>query len=216
MTRFRHIAIEGVIGAGKTSLARKLGAFLGAELLLEQPGDNPYLERFYDDPAGYAFQTQVFFLFQRLRQVAGLAQPGMFSPAIVSDFMFAKDALFARMNLGDDEYRLYRQMYDPIEARVPQPDLVIWLQAPVPTLMQRIRRRGIAMEQRIDEAYLLSLTDAYAAFFHGFEAAPVLVVQTEHFNPIDRESDFQALVDKLGTVGHGRAFLGPGSDTKLA
>ena len=107
VSRFRHIAIEGVIGVGKTTLARRLAAHFGAELLLEQAGENPYLGRYYDDPAGYAFQTQVFFLFQRLRQVTALAQPGMFSPAIVSDFMFAKDALFARMTLSDDEYALY-------------------------------------------------------------------------------------------------------------
>ena len=205
---FRHIAIEGPIGAGKSSLAHKLGAHLGAELLLEQATANPYLERFYDVHAGYAFQTQVFFLFQRLRQVQSLSQPGMFSKPVVSDFIFAKDALFARMTLSDEEYHLYSQMYATAGAQVPAPDLVIWLQAPPSLLMQRIQRRGIPMERRIDEAYLQRLVDGYARFFDTFDAAPVLVVDTWDFNPIEREADFKALLDKLHTLRSPRDVLG--------
>ncbi|HET7867552.1 MAG TPA: deoxynucleoside kinase, partial [Burkholderiaceae bacterium] len=197
LERFRHIAIEGPIGVGKSSLARRLAAHMGAELMLERAEENPYLERFYADLPGYAFQTQVFFLFQRMRQVRELAQPGMFSQAVVSDFMLAKDALFARMNLSDEEYHLYSQMYAQVSQQLPQPDLVIWLQASPPTLTQRIRQRGIAMEQRIDPAYLQRLCDAYGDYFQGFDAAPLMIVNSEHFNPVDRVQDFRALVDAL-------------------
>jgi deoxyguanosine kinase len=203
LERFRHIAIEGPIGAGKSSLARRLAAHMGAELMLERADENPYLERFYADAPGYAFQTQVFFLFQRMRQVRELAQPGMFTQAVVSDFMLAKDALFARMNLSDEEYHLYGQMYAQVSQQLPQPDLVIWLQATPPTLAQRIRQRGIAMEQRIDPDYLQRLCDAYVDFFQGFDAAPLMVVNSEHFNPVERTQDFRALVDALA------AFEGP-------
>ena len=197
LERFRHIAIEGPIGAGKSSLARRLAAHIGAELMLERADENPYLERFYADTPGYAFQTQVFFLFQRMRQVRELAQPSMFSQAVVSDFMLAKDALFARMNLSDEEYHLYSQMYAQVAQQLPQPDLVIWLQATPATLTQRIRQRGIAMEQRIDPAYLQRLCDAYADYFQGFDAAPLMVVNSEHFNPVERTQDFEALVAAL-------------------
>ena len=215
LARFRHIAIEGPIGVGKSSLARRLAAHLGAETMMEQAGDNPFLERFYADQPGYAFQTQVFFLFQRMRQVRELAQPGMFSKSVVSDFTLAKDALFARMNLSDEEYHLYSQMYAQVSQQLPQPDLVIWLQATPGVLMQRIRQRGIAMEQRIDPNYLQRLCDAYAAYFQGFDGAPLMVINSEHFNPVEREGDFQALVDALTTFEGPRAVFdlsptGPG------
>jgi deoxyadenosine/deoxycytidine kinase len=213
LERFRHIAIEGPIGVGKSSLARRLGAHLGAELMMERADENPYLERFYDDAPGYAFQTQVFFLFQRMRQVRELSQPGMFSRPVVSDFMMAKDALFARMNLSDEEYRLYAQMYAQVAAQVPQPDLVLWLQARPATLMERIRQRGIGMERRIDEAYLQRLCDGYADYFKTFDGAPLMVVNSETLNPVARESDFLALVDALSAFEGRRAVfdLSPGT-----
>ena len=211
LERFRHIAIEGPIGVGKSSLARQLAAHLGAELMLERADENPYLERFYADLPGYAFQTQVFFLFQRMRQVRELAQPGMFSAAVVSDFMIDKDALFARMNLSDEEYHLYSQMYAQAAAQLPQPDLVVWLQATPPTLMQRIRQRGISMEQRISAEYLQTLCDAYAEFFAGFDKAPLMVVDSEHFNPVERPADFQALLHALAAFGGPRAVFDPGT-----
>lgn len=207
LERFRHIAIEGPIGAGKSSLAHLLAAHLGAELLLERPDENPYLERFYADGAGYAFQTQVFFLFQRVRQVRELAQPGLLAPPVVSDFMLAKDALFARMNLSDEEYHLYSQMYAQVAAQAPQPDLVIWLQASPHTLMQRVRQRGIAMEQRIALDYLGRLCESYVNFFQTFDGAPVMVVDTEHFNPVLRSADFDALVAALGRIDSRRALF---------
>src|SRR5207237_1255618 len=138
--RYRHIAIEGPIGAGKTTLAGQLAGRIGAALMLEQPAENPFLWRFYQDRAGYAFQTQIFFLFQREKQMRSLAQPSVFAQAVVSDFMFAKDALFARLNLSDEEYRLYAQMHQPIAAQLCEPDLVIWLRASAETLLGRVRK----------------------------------------------------------------------------
>jgi deoxyguanosine kinase len=208
----RHIAIEGVIGVGKSSLARRLGIHLGAELMLEAADENPLLERFYADQPGYAFQTQLIFLFQRLKQVQSVSQPGMFSPTVVSDFLFAKDALFARLNLSDDEYRLYAPMYAQAAQQVPEPDLVIWLQALPVTLAQRIRRRGIGMEQGIGEEYLQRLCDAYAEYFRGYDAAPVFAVVTERFDPANREADFSVLLDKLATFQGRRGFFDPASE----
>jgi deoxyadenosine/deoxycytidine kinase len=208
LARFRHIAIEGPIGAGKTTLARLLAERAGAELVLEQPGENPFLARFYEDRAGYAFQTQLFFLFQRERQVRGLAQPSMFAQTTVSDFTFAKDAIFARLNLSDEEYRLYAQMHQPIAAQLSEPDVVVRLQADVATLLARVRRRGVAMEQGIDLAYLQRLCDAYAEFFASYEGAPVLVVDTERFHPLERDADLEQLVRTLESFEGRHGTLG--------
>ncbi len=205
----RHIAIEGVIGVGKSSLARRLGAHLNAELMMETPDENPFLERFYADQPGYAFQTQLSFLFQRLKQVQGMAQPGMFSPVIVSDFVFAKDSLFARLNLSDDEYRLYSQMYTQAAQQVPEPDLVIWLQASPASLLSRVQRRGIRMETSIGEDYLTRLCTAYANHFASYDGAPVFTVATEHFNPANQEADFSTLIEKLSGFASRRGVYSP-------
>jgi len=208
LERFRHIAIEGPIGAGKTTLARLLAERVDAELLLEQPAENPFLARFYDDRAGYAFQTQLFFLFQRERQFRAIAQPSMFAQTIVSDFMFAKDALFAQLNLSDEEYRLYAQMHQPIAAQLGEPDLVVRLQAAPPALLARVRRRGLAMEHGIDLAYLQRLCDAYAEFFAAYDGAPVFVVDTERFHPLERDADLAELVRALACFEGRRGVLG--------
>ncbi|MEP7300918.1 MAG: deoxynucleoside kinase [Caldimonas sp.] len=208
LAQLRHIAVEGPIGAGKTTLARLLAARIGAETMLEQPAENPFLGRFYDDMAGYAFQTQLFFLFQRERQVRALAQPSMFGQGVVSDFMFAKDALFARLTLSDDEYRLYAQMHRPIAAQLREPDLVVWLRASPRTLLARVRQRGFVIEQGIDLAYLERLCAAYAEFFDGYAGAAVFAVDTEHFNPLEREADLVQLLARLERFGERRGYLG--------
>ncbi|MBS0449560.1 MAG: deoxynucleoside kinase [Proteobacteria bacterium] len=205
--RFRHIAIEGPIGVGKTSLARRLAAYLDAELLLERADENPFLARFYADMPGYAFQTQLYFLFQRVKQMQTARQPGMFVNALVADFLFAKDALFARLNLNDDEYRLYTQMYAQVAPQAVEPDLVIWLQAAPDTLLQRIRRRAIRMEKDIDAAYLQRLCDAYAEHFHAYESAPLLAIGTEQFNPVDSDADFATLLERLASFRGPREFF---------
>jgi deoxyadenosine/deoxycytidine kinase len=213
LQRFHHIAVEGPIGVGKSSLALRLARHLGAELMLEQPAENPFLARFYADMPGYAFQTQLHFLFQRVRQMQALAQPSVFATQVVSDFVFAKDAIFASLNLSDDEHRLYQQMYLNLAPQVREPDLVIWLQAPAPTLVQRIRRRGIAMEQGIETGYLERLADAYAAFFHAYDGAPVFGVATERFNPAENEADFALLVERLGAFDGRRGYFDVEADS---
>jgi deoxyadenosine/deoxycytidine kinase len=207
LSRFRHIAIEGPIGAGKTSLARRLAKHLGADLMLERPEENPFLERFYYDMPGYAFQAQLSFLFQRLKQQQAHAQPGMFDQGLVSDYLFDKDALFARLNLNDDEYRLYSQMFAQVSPQVRAPDLVIWLQAGPETLLQRIRQRGLAMEQGISLDYLQRLCDSYVEYFHAYDAAPVFAVGTERFNPVVHEVDFMRLIQRLAHFKGQREFF---------
>ncbi|MEO8080691.1 MAG: deoxynucleoside kinase [Caldimonas sp.] len=210
LERFRHIAIEGPIGAGKTTLAGTLAGRLGAGLMLEQPAENPFLSRFYEDMAGYAFQTQLFFLFQRQKQVQAIAQPSMFSDIVVSDFMFAKDAIFAKLTLSDDEYRLYAQMYAPIAAQLREPDLVVWLQASPQSLLGRVRQRAIVIEQDIDLHYLARLGEAYADFFATYQGAPVFAVDTEVFNPAASAADVDRLVERLAAFdGRRGSFSAP-------
>ncbi|MBC8058989.1 MAG: deoxynucleoside kinase [Rhizobiales bacterium] len=205
--RFRYIAIEGPIGVGKSTLARRLAARFDADLLLEQPQENPFLDRFYRDMPGYAFQTQLAFLFQRVKQMQAVAQPGMFANAVVSDFLFEKDAIFARLNLSDDEFRLYLQMYAQVAPQVREPDLVIWLQAAPSTLLARIHHRAIPMEQGIAPDYLQRLCDAYVEYFHGYDGAPVFALGTEHFNPVDSDADFAELLERLDHFRGRREFF---------
>ena len=197
MTSWRHIAVEGPIGVGKTTLARRLAQHLDADLVLERPEENPFLQRFYADMPGYAFQTQLFFLFQRARQAGALAQTGLFSRPVVSDYLFAKDALFAKLTLSDDEHRLYLQMYAQLAHDMSEPDLVIWLQAAPATLLKRVRARGLAMEQPIDEPYLQRLCEAYVEHFRGHAGAPVLAVDTEDFNPARSNADLDVLLQQV-------------------
>lgn len=214
--RFRHVALEGVIGVGKTTLARRLAAHWGARLVLERPGDNPYLPTYYALGPGrgnpLALQTQLSFLFQRIEQQRELSQPGMFEAGVVSDFLFAKDALFATLTLDDDELAIYRQVYQRLSGHVPQPDLVIWLQAPIEVLMARVRRRGLPMEQPITPDYLAALDDAYRRFFAGYDGAPVLHVATERFHPAEHAGHFDRLVEAIDGLEGRRGVLAAPSE----
>jgi deoxyadenosine/deoxycytidine kinase len=205
--RFRHVVVEGPIGVGKTSLARRLGASLGAHLLLEQPEANPFLERFYREPARHALATQMFFLFQRIQQLAELRQLDLFRTHVVGDFLLDKDPLFARLTLADDELKLYEQLYAQLAPRAPNPDLVIYLQAPAETLVERVARRGIQAEAHITAEYLRRLADSYADFFHHYDAAPLLVVNAEHLNPVEREEDFALLVSHVEKMRGRREYF---------
>lgn len=204
----RHIIVEGPIGVGKTSLARRLGEHLDAELLLEQPETNPFLSRFYQNRERYALQTQLFFLFHRLDLLRDLAQPELFPRTVVSDFLLEKDPLFAALTLNEDEYTLYRQIYDRVSLPASvAPDLVIYLQAKPETLVSRVRKRGVDMERKIGDDYLILLGESYTRFFHNYEAAPVLVVNSENLNFVDSTDDFQLLVQRIESMrGHREYF----------
>lgn len=195
--RFRSVVIEGPIGVGKSSLAMKFAERFGYAPLLEAPAENPFLTKFYRDSARYALPTQLFFLFQRIDQLRELAQRDLFSELIVSDFMIEKDPLFAGLTLSDEELSLYRKIYEVQRPQAPAPDMVIVLQASADALIERIRQRGVPMEQNMSEQYLRDLSEAYTQYFHHYDASPVLIVNTEQLNPIDREDDFNALIAQL-------------------
>jgi deoxyguanosine kinase len=208
--RHRYIAVEGPIGAGKTSLARRLATRMRAELLLEQPGENPFLARFYQDMARYALQTQLFFLFQRTRQLEPLAQRDLFNQATVADFLIDKDPLFASLTLSADEFALYQRVYESLRPQAPAPDLVIYLQAPTETLVERVRRRAAPFERGISEAYLALLAESYARFFYHYAAAPILIVNSQTLNFVDRDADFELLVERVREMRSPREYFSVG------
>ncbi len=211
----RYIAIEGPIGVGKTSLARRLAATLNAQLVLEQAEENPFLERFYRNPRVGALPAQLFFLFQRAQQQAALAQADMFGSVRVADYLLAKDDLFARMILDDEEYGLYRQVHERLAVTAPKPDLVVYLQAPVDVLLDRIARRGIAHETLIDRVYLTRLNEAYARFFHAYEAGPLLIVNAAAIDPVSNDADYEELLGQIGRTVRGRLYYNPLRNTGL-
>jgi deoxyadenosine/deoxycytidine kinase len=210
-SRFRHIAIEGPIGVGKTSLAHRLADQLGADLMLENPADNPFLPRFYEDPERYALPAQLFFLVARADQVGRLKQGQLFAPITVSDYILDKDPLFARLNLADQEYRLYLQVYAGLQPRAPAPDLVIYLQAAPEVLLERVRKRNRDYERSLTEGYLTELARAYSEFFYHYDAAPLLIVNTERLNFAEREDDFRLLLDRIGAMRGTREFFNMGT-----
>jgi len=205
----RFIVVEGPIGVGKTSLAKRLAQSFASELILEQAEDNPYLERFYRNRRNAALPAQLFFLFQRARQLEQIRQRDMFSPVRIADFLLQKDRLFAELNLDPNELGLYHQVAETLELDPPTPDLVVYLQAPAPVLMRRVASRGIPYEQLIDQEYLERLGEAYAKFFYDFDAAPLLIVNAASIDPIHRESDYQDLLQTIIRVKHGRHFFNP-------
>ena len=210
LAKCRYIVVEGPIGAGKTSLARELGGRLAADLLLEHPEDNPFLARFYEDMARYALPAQLNFLFQRVDQLRGLAQIDLFGRTTVSDFLFDKDPLFARINLSDDEYALYDKMFRHLKPQTPAPDLVIYLQAPVGTLVDRVHRRGVEYERTMPEPYLARLADAYARFFYQYEGSPLLIVNSERLNFVDNRRHFDLLLERIAAMRGRREFFNLG------
>ena len=207
----RFVVIEGVIGVGKTSLARRLAETLGAEAVLEQPEENPFLERFYRDPRGNAVPAQLYFLFQRSRQLQALRQQDLFAPLRVADYLLEKDRLFARVTLDDEEFALYQQVYERMAFEAPRPDLVVFLQAPVDVLLERIARRGIRYEQGIRRDYLERLQAAYTRFFHEYSHSPLLIVNASGFDPVNDAADFAELYRAIERTRRGRHYFNPPS-----
>jgi len=208
----RFIVIEGPIGVGKTSLAKRLAQSFASQLILEQADENPFLERFYRNRRHAALPTQLFFLLQRARQIEQIRQTDMFSPVRIADFLIDKDRLFAELNLDPNELRLYEQVAATLDLDPPKPDLVVYLQAPANTLIRRIAARGIAYEQSIDQEYLERLGEAYAKFFYNFDAAPLLIVNTASIDPIHREADYQELLQMILRIRHGRHYYNPAAE----
>lgn len=206
----RYVVVEGPIGAGKTSLARQLADHLDADTLLEQPDDNPFLARFYEDMPRFALPTQLTFLFQRVDQLRALSQLDMFRRPTVADFLLDKDPLFARQNLTDDEYALYEKVYRHQKPQTPTPDLVVYLQAPVDTLLARVRTRGVRFEQSIPDEYLARLADAYARFFYQYEEAPLLIINSERLDFVHDPAHFRMLLDRVSSMRGRREFFNLG------
>ena len=205
----RYIAIEGPIGVGKTTLAKNLGHTFGYETLLEQANNNPFLERFYQDRKATALPTQLHFLFQRAKQLQELRQADMFEPVRIADFLMEKDQLFAQVTLDNDEYRLYQQVYDQLTIDATTPDIVVYLQAPIETLLERIQKRGNPAEKAIDANYLRELNDAYTKFFHYYDRSPLLIVNSAEIDLLNNQNHYKQFVEVLLQTKSGRHYYNP-------
>jgi deoxyadenosine/deoxycytidine kinase len=208
-TKHRYIVVEGPIGVGKTSFARRLAKSFGSELVLEQDAENPFLERFYRNPRAAAFQTQLYFLFQRARQIQQLRQADLFERVRVADYLLDKDRLFARLTLDDEEFDLYEQVYARLAIDAPVPDLVVYLQAPVDVLLERIARRGIHYEQGMERRYLERLAESYARFFLEYDTAPVLMINAAEIDLVGSDADYQSLLAEVARPRKGRHYFNP-------
>ena len=206
------IVVEGPIGVGKTTLAKKLADSFSSELLLEGATENPFMAKFYENPKAAALPTQLFFLLQRAQQMQELRQQDMFNPVRVADFLIEKDRLFAELTLDDEELKLYEKVYDHLTIEVPVPDLVIYLQAPVEVLLDRISSRGIKHERLIEAGYLQRISDAYVEFFYHYNEAPLLIVNAAEIDVASNEKDYQQLLERLQTIKSGRHYFNPTAD----
>lgn len=207
--QFPYVVIEGPIGSGKTTLARMLADKFSVALLSEKAEENPFLARFYQDAQRYALPTQLFFLFQRARQIEDMTQRDMFGRATVSDFFLEKDPLFARLNLDEEEYPLYHQIYQHLQLKSPKPDLVVYLQTPVDALLERIEERNINYEQGMPREYIARLSEAYSEFFHGYDASRLLIVNNEKLNIIKDPDAFNLLIARISQIKSSREYFNP-------
>ena len=205
--KHRYLVVEGPIGCGKTTLAQRLAERTGAATLFEDPKANPFLPRFYRDMRRYALPTQLFFLFQRVGQLEALVQPDLFGKPTVADFTLAKDPLFARLTLDDAEYQLYDRIYRHVKPQAPAPDLVVYLQASISTLVARVKKRGHPMEAGIDEGYLRRLSEAYTSYFYGYSDSPLLIVNSERLNFVDVPEHLELLIQRIEGMRGGREFF---------
>ncbi len=209
MERPRYIVVEGPIGVGKTTLATKLGEEFKARVVLEGPEENPFLEKFYENQEKYAFQTQIFFLLSRFSQQQNLAQQELFQQTTIVDYFFEKDRIFASLTLSDEELALYEQIYHLLNARVPRPDLVIYLQARTRVLLERISKRGTAYEKSINPKYIEALNQLYNDYFFYYNSSPLLVVNTSEIDFVEKEDDFKELVKEIRQMRKGTQHFIP-------